>query len=317
MTQNVQRMLLLTLASGLCACNSIKPSNDKGGKPEAVATIITANINITPINRKKIPRLKGSEYWSRVRKGTLRIIIGRDSPPFSMRSKDGKERLGFDVELAKILGKTLGVKIEFIALPTSMILDAISGRRPKGDIAIANLTRTASRGAQVNFTSPYLTVSQAAIIDKRLISQDRDRAEIQTDNFNSYADLTRLRGIKIGVKSNTTPETYARSFFPNAKVVSYKSLEAAFEALEAGEVQAVTHDSPAIRLWSRNNSGLSYRFAALLKEATRDPICMAIRKGDFEFLQWLDTFIAELQSNGTMDALRKKYIVDMSWLKQS
>lgn len=283
------------------------PKNEK-------TTYVTAKIDINPIDRKKIPTLKDSEYWARVRKGTLRIVVGKDLPPFSMKS--GDKRIGFDIELARLLGKTLGVKVEFIQLPTSQVLDAIAGPNPKGDIAIANLTRTAARSVQANFTEPYLVVSQAAVIEKRLINEDRDRAEIVKATYESYADLAKLRGLKIGVKANTQPESYARSFFrESGKVIGYKTLAEAFAALKAGKVQAVTHDAPAIRLWSRQNSTLTYRFATLLKPVTEDAICMAIRKGDLEFLHWLNAFIAELRSDGAIQSLRKEYIVDMKWLK--
>jgi polar amino acid transport system substrate-binding protein len=301
------------------ACTGTQSRGD--GPPKAVVTTNTAKsvlatkINITPINRKKLPRVKNSEYWSKVRKGKLKVVIGRDLPPFAM--KKGAKRSGFDVELAQLLGKTLGLEIEFIELPTDMILAAVSGLRPKGDIAIANITRTALRAVEVNFTQPYLTVSQAAVVDKRLISQERDRAEIQTNTFDSYSDLAKLRGIKIGVKAKTAPEAYAQSFFPNSRVVSFETLEKAFEALKAGKIQAVTHDDPAIRLWDRQNTKLRFRFATLLKASTEDAICMAIRKGDLEFLLWLNTFIQELQGNGALRALRNKYIVNMTWIKNS
>ncbi|MDF1661437.1 MAG: transporter substrate-binding domain-containing protein [Planctomycetota bacterium] len=310
---------LLALTNLAAACETtkvkggVKEPGPKGSKNEFVSSA-RAQVDIKPIDRKKIPNLKDSEYWAKVRKGTLRIVVGSNLPPFSMKSKD--KRIGFDIALARIMAKTLGVKVEFIELPTSQVLDAISGPNPKADIAIASLTRTASRAVQVNFTEPYLVVSQAAIIEKRLIDQDRDRAEISRATYESYADLEKLRGLKIGVKANTTPESYARSFFKDSgKVIGYKTLGEAFAALKAGKVQAVTHDAPAIRLWSRQNSSLTYRFATLLKPVTEDAICMAIRKGDLEFLQWLNAFIAELRSDGAIQALRKEYIVDMTWLK--
>lgn len=307
---------MLALASFTAACETTKVNGGiKEPNPKnEVTTYVSAKIDINPIDRKKIPTLPGSEYWAKVKKGTLRIVVGKELPPFSMKSKDN--RIGFDIEMARLLAKTLGVKIQFVELPTSQVLDAISGPKPKGDIAIANLTRTASRAVAVNFTNPYLIVSQAAIIEKRLIDEDRDRAEISKTSYESYADLTKLRGLKIGVKANTTPESYARSFFKDSgKVMGYKTLDEAFAALKAGKVQAVTHDAPAIRLWSRQNSTLTYRFATLLKPVTEDAICMAIRKGDLEFLQWLNAFIAELRSDGAIRALRKEYIVDMTWLK--
>lgn len=318
--QRGQSRPLLTLCACIlsltAACETTKA---KGGVKEPTpkgetTSYVSAKIDINPIDRKKIPNLKNSEYWAKVKGGTLKIVVGDNLPPFSMKSS--KDRIGFDIELARILGKTLGVKVQFIEMPTSEVLDAISGPNPKGDIAIANLTRTASRAVQVNFTDPYLIVSQAAVVEKRLINEDRDRAEIVRTTYDSYADLAKLNGLKIGVKANTQPESYARSFFKESgKVMSYKTLEDAFKALKAGKVQAVTHDSPAIRLWSKQNATLSYRFATLLKPVTEDAICMAIRKGDLEFLQWLNAFIAELRSDGAIRALRKEYIVDMTWLK--
>lgn len=271
--------------------------------------------DIQQIERDKLPRLRGSAYWSLVKSGRLRILISKDNPPFSMTAK-GKV-IGFDVALAEKLGQVLGVKVTLVPTDTGQILDDLTGRRPKGDIAIANLTRNSQRAAQANFSRPYLVVSQAALVEQRLVAgESQEGGEIELESYDSYFDLAKIPSIKIGVKAKTIPEKRATLAFPKAQIVAFKTLPEAFKALVDGKVQAVTHDAPAIRLWVRANSRLNYRFKALLKKVTREPICMAIRKGDLEFLEWLNTFINELEESGLLEKWRKRYIDRMSWRQQ-
>jgi len=313
--KRTQRVLVaILIATGLSACAAID-GNRAGSEPGLRGSKPgTASLGQPdPIDRSRLAETTRSEYWALIRRGKLRVIVAKNSPPFSMRSED--KLFGLDIELAQHLAQTLGVSIEFIELPTDQILTAL--RKGRGDLAIASLTRTAKRAALVNFSAPYLSLSQAALIERRLVTGGvQPGGEIQQKEYRSYLDLRELRSLKIGVKKGTQPERYARSYIPTATLIPFPSVDAATAALLNGSVQAVVHDSPAIRLWTRRNPGSRHRFKALLDPATSDFICMALRQGDLEFLRWLDTYIAELDSGGFMRRLRRKYIEEMTWLDE-
>ena len=46
---------------------------------------------------------------------------------------------------------------------------------------------------------------------------------------------------------------------------------------------------------------------------TKEFYGFAIRKGDLDFLNWLNLFITQVMIDGTMDLLKHKYFIEMKW----
>lgn len=235
-------------------------------------------------------------------KGELVVSLNQGYPPFSME-QDSKP-IGLDVDLARLLAEYLGVKVTFIQPQRyeEQIPRLLAG---ESDIIMAAMTRTVERGLLVNFTAPYFEVSQAALVRRNRIDPDAD----------AYFDLTTVDNLKLGVKANTTHEAFARQIFPTEAITTYPTAEAAADALVKGEVDAMTADSPFIRVWRATHPALHPKIKALLTPVTREFYGFAIRKGDLEFLHWLNLFIEQIRSDGTLDLLVNDYFVEMNWAK--
>ena len=186
------------------------------------------------------------------------------------------------------------------------------------DLALAGLTRTVERGVQVNFSHPYLVVSLGALIERRFVegTQGTDE-ERRRNSFRTYFDLGRIARLRIGVAERTRPQRLARGHFPDAELVPYPSASEAAEALARGEVNAVVHDAPFIRAWQILNPASAGRISALLEPVTEEPICIAIRKGDVEFLRFLDVYVDEVRSDGTVQRYYRRHFVESAWAKES
>ena len=53
-----------------------------------------------------------------------------------------------------------------------------------------------------------------------------------------------------------------------------------------------------------------------LKEPfTKEPLGWAVRKGDPDFLNWLDNFLQEIHNDGTYDVLYQRWFEGSDWLK--
>lgn len=247
------------------------------------------------------PGLQAGEIEQIQAKGELVVSLNRGTPPFCMEVKG--ELTGLDVDLARLLADYLGVKPKFL-LP-----DAYEEHIPRllageTDIIIAAMTRTPERGLRVNFTEPYFEVSQAALVRRDRVGRDEQ----------SYFDLVGIKNLKVGVKQHTTIENFARELFPRDAIKPYASHAEAVEGLVRGEVDATVHDSPFVRVWGKEHPKLSSEIKALLAPTTREYYGFAIRKGDSDFLQWLNLFIAQVQTDGTMELLNHRYLVEMPWL---
>lgn len=237
-------------------------------------------------------------------RGEMVVSLNKEYPPFSME-KDGRP-IGLDVDLAHLLADSLGVQARFIRPEQyeQQIPGLLAG---KADIIIAAMTRTVARGLQVNFTEPYFEVSQAALVKRDKVAVDAD----------SYFALTTIKDIRLGVKAGTTHEQFARQLFADQLIVTFPTVEAAAEALVNGEVDAITADSPFVRVWRATHPRLHPQIKALLQPVTRETYGFAIRKGDLEFLNWLNLFIEQIHADGTLDLLINDYFVQMNWTKGS
>jgi polar amino acid transport system substrate-binding protein len=233
-------------------------------------------------------------------KGEIVISVNKGYPPFCMVANG--EIIGLDVDLARMIADHLGVKIKFITpdLFKDQIPRLVAG---ESDIIIAAMTRTVDRGLQVAFTEPYFEVSQAALVERDKIAPGAA----------SYFELVDIPGIRIGVKVNTTIENFARELFAADAIKTFSDHPEAVAALIKGEVDATVHDSPFVQIWARTHPELSTRIKPLLAPVTREHYGFAIRKGDQEFLNWLNLFITQVKIDGTMELLKHRYFVDLQW----
>jgi polar amino acid transport system substrate-binding protein len=169
---------------------------------------------------------------------------------------------------------------------------------------MAAMTRTVQRALQVNFSNPYFEVSQAALVR-------RDKVPVRA---NAYFDLLGVENLRLGVKTGTTHEDFARQLFPPSAIKLYPTTEAAAEAVVLGEVDAMVADSPFVRVWRNTHVEHYTSVTALLEPVTREFYAFAIRRDDPDFLNWLNVFVEEIKTDGTLELLEHEYFEQMNWV---
>ena len=163
--------------------------------------------------------------------------------------------------------------------------------------------RTVQRALLVNFSTPYFEVSQAALVRRDKVPADAK----------AYFDLLEIKSLRLGVRAGTTHEDFARQLFPATAIKLYPTAAAAAEAVVRGEVDAMVADSPFVRVWHNTHVEHYTAVTALLEPVTREFYAFAIRKGDADFLSWLNVFVEEIKSDGTLDLLVHEYFEQMAW----
>ncbi len=255
--------------------------------------IIAAVLLLTPCSRAgEIERIQ--------EKGVITVSLNRDYPPFSME-KAGTV-FGLDVDIAHLLADMLNVKVRFIRPETydQQIPKLLAG---ESDIIMAAMTRTVERGLQVSFSTPYFEVSQAALVR-------RDKAP---SGASAYFDLLEIKELRLGVKVGTTHEAFAQQIFPSEAIRGYPTAAAAAQAVVRGEVDAMVADSPFVQIWRNTHVQLYSKINALLQPVTREFYAFAIRPGGPDFLNWLNLFVDQIRTDGTLDLLKYEYFDQMAW----
>ena len=101
-------------------------------------------------------------------KDKKKIVVATESEfaPFEFKTLiNGKDTLvGADIELAKAIGKKLGVKVEFSVMSFDNVLASVQSG--KADIAIAGISVTNERKKVYDFSDSYYTAENVVIVKK-------------------------------------------------------------------------------------------------------------------------------------------------------
>ncbi|WP_295391957.1 ABC transporter substrate-binding protein/permease [uncultured Thiodictyon sp.] len=114
------------------------------------------------------------------------------------------------------------------------------------------------------------------------------------------ADLARGR---IAVFTGTAQDLYATRTFPGAQIHRLNSQADFVLALKIGKVDAAITDAPGIRAIARENPDLT----VLADDLYDTPIAAAFRKGDDRVRPRFDRFLAAIEADGTLAAMRQRW----------
>src|SRR5215472_9612116 len=93
-----------------------------------------------------------------LKNGVVRIAVPLDVPPFGSISQERKPE-GFDIDLAEMVAKALGVKIELQQVTAANRIPYLL--TDKVDVVISVMDLTPERAKQIMFTAPYADTNLA------------------------------------------------------------------------------------------------------------------------------------------------------------
>jgi len=243
---------------------------------------------------------KNSTLNKIIQSGELRVGMDPGYMPFEMKDKKGNV-IGYDVDMARKMAKEMGVKLTIVPTAWDGIIAGLL--TDKFDIIMSAMTVTQQRNLKINFADPYIVIGQTLMIRKELAS-----------TIKTAADLDKA-GFTIVTKLGVTGEIVARKYFKNAKIVTFETESDAISEVLNGKADAMIYDQPYNAIFM-NDKGKD-KLVHLDKPMTYEPLAWAIRKGDPDFLNWLNNFLRQMQEDkvvGFSDELYQKWLVDTSWL---
>ncbi len=221
-------------------------------------------------------------------KGTLVAGVKNDAPPFGFRDPATGEIVGLEVDLVRAVAKKLKVKLALRPVSSvNRIPDLIDG---KVDIVAATMIKTADRAKVVDFSNDYFRVSQRILARKGTIASLKD-----------------LEGKKIGVVSASSSERNIRALLPSAKPVAFTEYREAVDALEKGEIDALS--GMGVFLYGRlaRLGPDKYEIPPAIRIA-EEKYGMAVRKGDKGLLKVVNATLAELSAGGETQRIFDRWL---------
>jgi polar amino acid transport system substrate-binding protein len=230
--------------------------------------------------------------------GELRVGFEAGYLPFEMADKKGRF-IGFDIDVAKEMAKAMGVKFVPVNTAWDGIIPALVTK--KFDILISGMTITQERNLKINFADPYIIVGQTILLNKR-----------NEGKVTSYKDLNDPKYI-IASKLGTTGEQAIKRMIPRATYKSFEvESEAALETMN-GKADATVYDLPFCATFMAQQGAGKLIF--LDKPFTYEPLAWAIRKGDPDFMNWLNNFLRQIKNDGRYDQIYSKWITSTDWIR--
>jgi polar amino acid transport system substrate-binding protein len=227
--------------------------------------------------------------------GEMRIGVEVAYPPFVFRDKGAI--VGYDVDVAALFCKTLGVKPNFIDTQWSGVIPSLYAGR--FDIIMASMTITKERVQRVAFSVPYAEASQALLVRQ----EDKDRIKAIEDMSD------RILGIKLGSPGEVLHKRIAERLvqvrgkgFKDVK--TYDDHPAAYLALAQGTVDGVLNTLPTLAQVLKDRPGRYVIVRGLGHEAFAG---IAARKEDPEIVAFLDKELARLKQTEELYGLQEKW----------
>ena len=212
------------------------------------------------------------------------IVMGTEAtfPPFEYVDEQTKQIVGFDIEIAKLIARKLGVSLVIKDIAFDGLIPALT--TGKIDMIVAAMTITEERAKIVSFSQPYFTAGQVIVVRKD--SSFRPK---------SYEDLA---GHKVGVQQGTTADIDV-SKIKGVEIVRYTRFTDAFLDLAIGRIDAVVLDFAPAQAYVKFNPKLVISSPVLSEEKYG----IAVRKEDTDLLEVINEVLKEMKEKTCYDML--------------
>ena len=219
------------------------------------------------------------------------LIVGLDDnfPPMGFRDKSG-EIVGFDIDMAKEVGKRMGVKVTF--KPTEWDGIILSLNNKDIDAIWNGLTITDKRKEQIAFSKVYLQNKQIIIVKNK-------------SNISKKTDLNgKIVGLQMGSSSEAAlaKDSLLTNSLKEAK--KYSNNTEALLDLNAGRIDAVIVDEVVGRYYASKKPG---DYKVLNENLGVEDYGVGIRKTDTSLTAEINKQLGEIKNDGTANTISKKW----------
>jgi len=219
-------------------------------------------------------------------KGVVRIGVPLDAPPFGAQDAN-RNPIGFDIELAEMVGKALGVKVEMQQITGANRIPFLL--TDKIDIVISVMGLTPERAKQITFTAPYANTFLAVYGAKSL----------------KVTSAAEVGSYKVAAAKGTTQDLAISEMNPKAVLMRTEDDATAATAYLSGQAELFATNSIVAQALAKQNPSKEFDRKFVIR---RSPAHMGVRMGEMNLVRWLDGFIFYNTMNDELDRLHRKYL---------
>jgi polar amino acid transport system substrate-binding protein len=222
-----------------------------------------------------------------VEAGVVRIAVPQDLPPFGVRRDDGTLE-GYDVEVAGLIARDLGVRLELV--PVTSVNRVAALLTNQADLVVANLGISPERARAIAFSSPYAPFFLGVFGAPEVAVQ-------------APADLA---GRKVAVTRDTLEDRELTARAPaGTEILRFEDNAATLEAFRAGQAELVATGNVVVADLARAHPGQKIERKLTMRES---PAGIGVRRDRPELRHWADVFVLHKKLGGELDRLAREWL---------
>ena len=193
--------------------------------------------------------------------------------------------VGVDIDIANEIANNIVKELVVKDIAFDSIINELNSG--KADFAATGMSITPERLQEVDFSIEYITSNQVVIVRK-----------------DSNITMNEIDGKKIAVQLGNVADSYATKTYKNSKIVRQKKYLTMVEDLKASKVDLIIMDNLPAQEIIKANDGLKLLPGYLFS----DSYGIAVKKGNTDLLNSINTVLEKLQSEGKIE----EYIINHS-----
>ena len=241
-----------------------------------------------------IEKPSGSVIDTVKRRGVLHVAILLYRLPYVMADRE-HNLVGLDIEMAQLLGRDLGVKVEFVELEDLAALPQLlaTGRV---DLAMAGIAVTPERASEMLFSEPYLKETLAFVVKDHLREQ-----------FSNWENIRNLGSIPVKVLNLPYYIDEIKKRAPDLKLELVQSTNQLEADMKQGGFDAIVLPAESGSVLTL----LEPKFTVVVPEPgiVKIPLAYPLARRDQEWMHFINTWIELKRSDGSIDALYRHWIL--------
>jgi len=215
-----------------------------------------------------------------------KLVVGVKADQPGLGLQTGGTYTGFDIEIAKIIAKGLGVPESGIEYKTTVS----SNREPfiqqgQVDLVVATYTINDERKKVVNFGGPYYIAGQDLLVP----------------TASTITGPEALAGKKVCSVSGSTPAKRIQTEYKDASLQQFDSYSKCVQALSNNTVDAVTTDDIILAGYAAQEQ-YAGKFKVVGKKFSDEPYGIGLKKDDTEGCNKINEILKAAASDGSYKA---------------
>ena len=259
-----------------------------------VASVVVAAIASITLVAPALAQATNTALQKIIQDKKIRVGVAPFAP-FVFKDLSTGELKGFEIDAAKKLAGELGVELELVEASWQTLIAGLQAGQY--DVVMSSTKRTIQRALAVNFTDPYISLTDYAIV--------RDDSGIS-----SWADVDKPG---VTVTSVQGGAAHLKLIDPQTKVVKaatvapMKELNLAGVAVMTGQANVWVDDVVSISTFTAANPGTKFNLINVPFSGHGEGNGYAVRKGEVDLLNILNIFIEKNKNYGFYKDTAKKF----------